>query len=278
MKRLIIMIFALAVMTTGGAFADVADQVEKGMNKFFADNNLTYIEMNVEIVKKMDAPKGVFLIKMNLTDKRNGRQQEQYVFSDGKFIIPDILTVDSNTSVKDMVLFEMTEKTDLDLSKLSLMSGSKNAKHVIVEVSDFQCPYCKKAFAFLKNEIERRNLDVAVYIMHQPLEIHDKARLYAAIFEAGLLSGENFAADLFATDPKMDQMSDEEVINVFAGKVKDPAKFKSLVKSPSVVAKVNSNSELATSLGITGTPHVFFDGKGVGGFNQAMFKMALDNF
>jgi len=278
MKKLILMLIIMTVLSWGQAFAkDIGSDVEKGMKKFFAENQIP-LDIKINVIKKLEEPKGLYFIKMTLRDDKSGREQEQYVFTDGKYIMPDILTVDSNTSLKDYLTFESAEKVNIDVSKLTLMEGKKNAKHIIVDVSDFQCPYCKKAFAYLSEEIKRRNLDVAVYMLHLPLQFHEKAKLYATIFEAGMQMGKNFAADLYATDKATDEKTDDAIIEMFASKTDNPAKFKTLLKSPSIAGVINEQSKLAGELGITGTPHLFFDGKPVGGFKQSMYNLALDSF
>jgi glutaredoxin len=265
------------ILTAGQAFAkDIKADVENGMKKFFKDNGIG-LNVAIEVMKKLEEPKGLYFIKMTLSEESSGRTQEQFVFSDGKYIMPDILTVDSNTSLKDVLTFESAENVKIDVSKLTLMAGKKNAKNIIIEVSDFQCPYCKKAYTYLHSEIEKRKLDAAVYMLHLPLQFHQKARIYAAIFEAGLQMGQNFAGDLFATDKAEDEMKDDEIIEMFAKKSGNPDKFKSLVKSPAITAKINEHVKIAGELGITGTPHIFFNGKGVGGFKQSMFNLGLDS-
>ncbi len=158
------------------------------------------------MIEKLKEPKGLYFIKkMILTDNKSGREQEQLVFTDGKYIMPDVLTINTNTSLKDVLTFKTTEKVDIDVSGLTIMDGRKGAKHTIVKVSDFQCPYCKRAYVYLHNEIKRRNLDVAIYMMHLPLEFHSKAKLYAAIFEAGAEMGKSFGGELYATDKQFDE-------------------------------------------------------------------------
>jgi len=277
MRKLILSLMAFAILFTGQAFAkDIGAKVENGMKKFFEANNIP-LGLDIEVMKKLKEPKGLYFIKMTLTDKKSGRTQEQFVFTDGNYIMPDVLTVDTNTSIKDKLEFEMAKKVDIDVSKLTLMDGNPKAKHVIIEVSDFQCPYCKKAYAYIHNEIAKRNLDVAVYMMHLPLQFHPKAQLYAAIFEAGKELGRNFSGELFRTDKTFDAQTDEQIVSHFATLSGNPIKFKALVKSPSTIGKVTMQSKMAADLGITGTPHLFFDGKPVGGFKQSMFNMGLDS-
>lgn len=278
MRKLILALMAFTILLTGQAFAEnIGTKVEKGMTKFFAENNIP-LGIKIEVIEKLKEPKGLYFIKMTLSDKKSGRTQEQYAFTDGDYIIPDVLTVDSNTSIKDSLMFKSAKKVDIDTSKLSFFEGNKNAKHVIVKVSDFQCPYCKRAYAYLHKEIAERKLDVAVYMMHLPLDFHEKAMLYATIFEAGMQMGKNFGGELYMTDKKFDAQSDEQIIDYFAAKTGNPEKFKTILKSPSIKGKIEAQKKMAGDLGITGTPHLFFDGKPVGGYKESLFNLGLDSF
>jgi protein-disulfide isomerase len=277
MRKLILALIAFTILFTGQACAEnVGAKVEKGMTKFFKENNIP-LSLKIDVIQKIEEPKGLYFIMMTLKDERSGRTQEQFAFTDGKYIIPDILTIDSNTSIKDKLMFDSADKVDIDVSKLSFFGGNKNSKHVIIEVSDFQCPYCKKAYAYLHEAIENEKIDVAVYMMHLPLSFHPKAMLYASIFEAGSELGVNFGGELFATDKEFDAKSDEEIINIFAAKTKDAEKFKALVKSPSIKGKIEAQAKMAGDLGITGTPHIYFDGKPVGGYKESLFDLGLDS-
>lgn len=273
MKKLILIMTMLTLMC-GSAFADIGADVEKGMKKFFEDNNIA-LDVKIDVLKKLEEPKGIYFVKMTLNEPSTGRQQEQFVFTDGKYLMPDVMTIDTNTSLKDMLSFEMSEKVDLDVSRMTLMYGNKNAKHTIITVSDFQCPYCKKAHSYLTQRIDELGVDVAVYMMHLPLSFHKKAKLYAAVFEAGKMMGKNFSDELYATTQADDEAKDEDIINKFAKMSGDAEKFKTFVKSPSIAGKIAEHMKLAESMGITGTPHMFFDGRSVGGFKQSMIELGL---
>lgn len=54
--------------------------------------------------------------------------------------------------------------------------GNANARVTIVEYSDFQCPYCKKAQPNIKAIEEKYGDKVRFVFMHQPLQMHKLAR------------------------------------------------------------------------------------------------------
>lgn len=111
-----------------------------------------------------------------------------------------------------------------------------------------------------------------------PLPFHKKADVYSRIFEAGLAMGKNFADELYATTPEYDKKSDDEIIADYAAKTDDAKKFRELVASDEVKQKVQENSKMAQELGVRGTPHIFFNGKAVGGFKPNLYEIAVKSF
>jgi protein-disulfide isomerase len=62
--------------------------------------------------------------------------------------------------------------------------GPKAAKVTIVEVSDFQCPYCRRGASTVKQILKAFPRDVRVVFMHNPLPNHPDARLAAVAAQA----------------------------------------------------------------------------------------------
>ena len=276
MKRITAVLTVLLLALSLNAFAaDIKNDLESNMKNFFKSQKLTNLVPTVTVVKKLNEPAGLYFIKISITDTKNKRSQEQYMFTDGKYIIPEIVSSANNVSIKDSLVYEATPKTNIDLSKATLFDGKKGAKNTIVVVSDFQCPYCRKAHEILKGMLAQSKADAAVYMISLPLAIHPKAVVYAKVFEAGLAVGKDFSDELYATEQSTDSKTDAQIIDMFAAKSGNPAKFKSVANSKEVAAKIDAQAKYAASLGITGTPHIFFNGKGVGGFNPDMYGMAI---
>jgi protein-disulfide isomerase len=276
MKRITAVMTVLLLALSFNVFAaDVKTNLENSMKNFFKSQKLTTLVPTVTVVKKMDKPAGLYFIKISITDTKSKRSQEQYMFSDGEFIIPEIVSAANNVSIKDKLVYDATPKSNIDLSKVTLFEGKKGAKNTIVVVSDFQCPYCRKAHAVLRGMLAQAKPDVAVYMMALPLAIHPKAPIYSKIFEAGLALGKDFSDELYSTDQATDSKTDAQIVDMFAAKSGNPAKFKSLVNSKEIAAKIDAQAKYAASFGITGTPHIFFNGKAVGGFNPDMYEMAI---
>jgi protein-disulfide isomerase len=64
--------------------------------------------------------------------------------------------------------------------------GKENAPVVIVEFSDFECPFCKRHFDEAHQEIKKNYIDTGkavLYFRHLPLEFHPMAKTYAMASE-----------------------------------------------------------------------------------------------
>ena len=70
-----------------------------------------------------------------------------------------------------------------------LRRGAKATKVTIVEFSDFQCPFCKRAEPTVKSVLEKYGKDVALVWMNQPLPFHEHAMDAATAFQAAARQG-----------------------------------------------------------------------------------------
>jgi len=65
---------------------------------------------------------------------------------------------------------------DVDVSGMTAV-GAKNAKVTIVEFSDFECPFCVRAYPTVKQILSEYKNDVRVFYKHFPLtQIHPQAQ------------------------------------------------------------------------------------------------------
>ena len=208
MKRLIILVALLAVLAAGctskanisqPATADLK-VLEKNLQDAFAKAGQGQdIKVQVDELKNLkDILPGFAFVEIKIYNKNNLVNTER-VITNGQYFAKDIIDSKTLSSLKDELEFEFAKVETIDTSKLTLAGGNANSKNVIVEITDFQCPYCKKANGLFKNELKNKS-DYALYIVHLPLDMHPNARIMAQIFEAGMKMGKNFKNDLFEFD------------------------------------------------------------------------------
>jgi protein-disulfide isomerase len=150
------------------------------------------------------------------------------------------------------------------------------AKVLIVEVSDFQCGYCKKAVG-LMDELKAAYKDtLSVAYMHNALAMHKDARGAAIASVAAQKQGKFWEMH----DKMFENMRALKATNLEAYAAElglDAAQFKKDSADPAVGKFVDKNQAIAVALGARGTPGFFVNGKPIKGFRPAPeFKKIID--
>jgi protein-disulfide isomerase len=141
--------------------------------------------------------------------------------------------------------------------------GEPDAPIVIVEFSDFECPFCRRSQDTLKVLKQKYPTQIKWVFKDFPLSFHARA-MPAAI--ASRCAGEQgkyweyhdklfSGAGLQETD--LDRYAKEIGL--------DTAKFAECVKSDRFKQSVNADMELGQSVGVTGTPAFFVNGRMLSG-------------
>jgi protein-disulfide isomerase len=145
--------------------------------------------------------------------------------------------------------------------------GAKSAPVVLIEFSDFQCPFCARFANELLPELEKRYIadgQLAVAFRHLPIETsHPFALAAAQLSECALDIGafRPFHAAIFRRKGILDlQALRQESAAIGL----DPARAGACLNDPGVLQRVRTDVELAKSLGVSVTP-TLFAGLRVGG-------------
>ena len=309
MKRIVILLVLLAVFagcnsktdgsqTSGADLKAIEKIVQKQLDVNSGDKGLKV--QVVELTNLKDILPGYAYAEIRVYDNKSKVIDTQRVITDGKYIVKDVINAETLSSIQDDLEFDYAAVEVIDTDNLTLAGGKKDAKNVIVEITDFQCTYCKKAHLLLKEELKNKS-DYALYIVHLPLDMHPNAQLMAQVFEAGAKMGFNFKNNLLETDyikvleSKMKDLQNngtqlnqevlsslvnevnEQIINEYASKTDNPEKFKELVNSDEIKDKVEQSKKLAASLKISGTPAFYINGKAISGYNEGLLLKALKN-
>lgn len=142
--------------------------------------------------------------------------------------------------------------------------GSRDAKVVMVEYSDFECPFCKNFHGTMKDVLADYGNDVAwVYRQFPIAGLHAKATQESEASEcAAELGGTEafwrFADRIFEVTPSNDGLDLAILPNIaeYAGVSRND--FASCLASGRHAAKVSASVAEAGALGINGTPYVVF--------------------
>jgi cyclophilin family peptidyl-prolyl cis-trans isomerase/protein-disulfide isomerase len=154
--------------------------------------------------------------------------------------------------------------------------GNPDAKLVVVEYSDFQCPYCSGAAALFTNLVERSPDEIYIVFRHFPLtSIHDKALIAAQAAEAAGAQGHFWEMHnlLFERQSEWSQRTVAEMPDVLAGYADelglDVAQFSRALDEGTYADKVQASFDEARELGIGGTPTIFINGQLYNGPREA---------
>lgn len=144
--------------------------------------------------------------------------------------------------------------------------GNRNAKVVIVEYGDFQCPACASYSALLKQAVEIYKGEVAIVFRHFPLiEIHPRALASAKVAEASGMQGKFFEMLdlLYANQSEWVNANDPTaVFSSYATKLGlNIDKFNGDLKLTSLEDKIKRDRDEARTMKLSGTPSLFINGK-----------------
>lgn len=176
-----------------------------------------------------------------------------------------------------------TDDVSIDLTGRPF-EGSENASVVIVEFSDFQCPYCARSAETLKQIKTVYGSKVKIYFKHFPLDknynpilprqLHPLAGRAAVASEAAAEQGKfwEYHDLLFANQGAFD----DESLYSYAGLVGlDVEKFKRDFAGQPAFARVLKDIGEGNAIGISGTPTIFVNGKQVPATYEKL-KQAID--
>ncbi len=163
------------------------------------------------------------------------------------------------------------------LNKSDRFKGSDSAPITLIEFSDFQCPFCKKAQATVKQILADYPDKVKLAYKHLPLAIHPDAE-YAA--EAAECAGDQgkfweMSETLFTNQEKLDKNS----INKYGRELKlDYKKFSDCLFVGKFKAKIDADAKTAAEFGITSTPAFFVGDEFISGdASFEDFKTVIEN-
>lgn len=143
----------------------------------------------------------------------------------------------------------------------SPIKGATLGKVVLVEFSDFQCPYCREAASSVKQFVEKHQNQVTLVYKHLPLtSLHAEAFPAAKASWAAQQQGKfwDYHDALFEQQKQLG----EAVYPQIAQKLGlDVERFNRDRNSPAAEAAVNQDVQLAEQLGITGTPFFVMNGQ-----------------
>jgi protein-disulfide isomerase len=158
----------------------------------------------------------------------------------------------------------------------SAFKGAKDAWVTVVEVSDFQCPFCSRVTDTLKEIASTYGEDVRVVFKHNPLPFHNRALPAAMAAECAHEQGKFWAMhdEMFANQ----RLLEDSDLEGYAKKASlDVGRWKKCVSEQKYKGKIENDQTTASRLGARGTPAFFINGRFLSGAQPfASFKAIID--
>jgi len=164
------------------------------------------------------------------------------------------------------------------ISDSDYVFGDKNAKVVLIEYTDFECPFCSKHYDTAKKIKETYGNKIAFVTRHFPLSFHPEAQKAAEATECAGEQGKFWQMYdyVFAAN----KAADMSVEKWKAGAKKlglNTAKFNDCLDTSKYAQKIADSARGGAAAGVDGTPATFINGELVSGalpFEQ--FKSMID--
>ncbi|MBP6926542.1 MAG: thioredoxin domain-containing protein [Candidatus Pacebacteria bacterium] len=153
------------------------------------------------------------------------------------------------------------------------LCGNPNAKIIIVEYTDFECPYCKQFHPTLQKLVYESNGQIAWVLRHYPIdELHSRARNESAASECafeqqGEIGFWKYADKIFEVTSSNDSLSPSLLPLIAKDLGLDKAAFETCLASEKYLPKIAAQAALAEANGHgpIGTPNsrIIMNGKEV---------------
>jgi len=154
--------------------------------------------------------------------------------------------------------------------------GGKNASVTIVEFSDYECPFCKRAETVVDQVMSTYGDKIKVVFRDFPLPFHANARPAAEAANCAAAQGKfwEYHAKLFANQAALTP----DKLNAYAGEIGlDGAKFSECLAQKPHAAAIDKDIEDGQKVGVSGTPAFFINGRMLSGAQPfEKFKELID--
>jgi protein-disulfide isomerase len=174
------------------------------------------------------------------------------------------------------VLLPAYEPPKVQVAAVGPAKGPQGAPVTIVEFSDFECPYCVRAEATVKQVLDAYGDKVRLVYRDFPLPNHARAPKAA---EAAHCAGDQakyweMHEKLFASGNEIDVPA----LKKYAGELKlDQAKFDKCLDSGEKARVVEDHKKAGEEAGVSGTPAFFVNGRMISGAQPLeAFKKVID--
>ncbi len=143
--------------------------------------------------------------------------------------------------------------------------GGTQAKVVLVEYGDFQCPACGAYEPIVENLLKKHQTDVQFVFRHFPLsQVHKNSLLAAKISEAASIQGKFWEMHDVIYAHQKDWSESLNAKEIFMGYAKeiglDTVKMETDLNGTSIEEKITAQYKEGIKIGVNSTPSFFVNG------------------
>lgn len=185
-------------------------------------------------------------------------------------------------SSPDKTAIKITEEqSKLLVHEDSYVKGAKDAKVVLVEFGDFECPACGAAYPIVTQIISEYDGKIKFVFREFPLPNHVNGKISAYAAEAAGAQGKFFEMYDALYQNQKDWGEDKNPGAFFEKYAKnislDVNKFKSDVENKKYDERIQKDVNDGNALGVSATPTFFINGEKItGGLPYDQFKAKID--
>ncbi len=154
--------------------------------------------------------------------------------------------------------------------------GPDDAPVTVVVFGDFECPFCAKGLATLELLREHYGPKLRVVYKHSPLAFHSHAFVAARASVAAHAQGKFWAFHdaLYARRARFDEGDLNEIARAVG---LDMKQYRKAMSSLELDRAIEQDQALAMSLGVSGTPAYFINGRPVSGAQpELVFRLLIE--
>jgi protein-disulfide isomerase len=266
----LLVLLVLSVYSTGFSLPSATDDAVVEDAVSYINAELLQGLATAELVSVTEE-NGLYKLDLNIV-YTNGLEEEfsSYLSKDGTMLFPTALDIDGTEgtieeeTTEEETTEEETTEVETETYEVDItddpFKGPEDATVTIVEFSDFECPYCSRAYTTIELLLEAYSEDVKLVYKHLPLSFHTYAQ------EASEASECAYDQDMFweyydALYLNQGSINSDYLVSLAEELGLDMDTFNSCLDSGEKTASVNADATAAASLGITGTPAFLINGE-----------------
>jgi protein-disulfide isomerase len=247
-------------------------------------------ETEVKFVEKKESPiPGFYSVRLSVLTPTREVPIVLYVDSKGEMVILGNLIIKGENVTRKEAGEPKARKIDMALLGVdkSPARGADQPKMTIVEFANFQCPFCVKSWAKMKELLGKHPQEVRYVFKHfplQPMGIQFELSEMAAATQE--VSQEAFWAvhDFFFSDEgqafvkKDKEVLKKKIEEILKGKGYDEKVFQAALEAGKGKRKVEDDMLAGSKIGVKGTPFIVVNGDLIGStMTDKMVEQYLKN-